>query len=118
MIANTIPQVSEEDDSFTHSLGCVKVREFHSPYFKESELMYLVYRFDGRERVLQVLECESLAMCKMYALTHTTAKGHTDILDAETGEVLYVVKGMGKDCFPKVFDTRDGKNKLMTQLFC
>lgn len=40
MIANTIPQVSEEDDSFTHSLGCVKVREFHSPYFKESATMF------------------------------------------------------------------------------
>ena len=80
--------------------------------------MYLVYKFDGRNRVLQVLESESLAMCKMYALTNTTAKGHTDILDAETGEVLYVVKGMGKDCFPKVYDTRDGQNKPMTKVFC
>ena len=79
--------------------------------------MFDIVRFNGRGKVLQVLRCESLARCKMYALAHTTAKGHTDILDSETGEVLYTIKGMGKGCFPKVFDTRDGKNKLITQLF-
>lgn len=80
--------------------------------------MFEITRFNGRGKVLQVLECGSLAMSKMYALTNTTGKGQTYISDSETGEVLYVVQGMGKDCFPKVFDTKDGKNKLMTQLFC
>ena len=80
--------------------------------------MFEITRFNGRSKVLQVLECESLAVSKMYALTNTTGKGQTCISDSETGEVLYVVQGMGKDCFPKVFDTKDGKNKLVTQLFC
>ena len=80
--------------------------------------MFDITRFNGRGKVLQVLEFESLAMSKMYALTNTTGKGQTCISDSETGEVLYVVQGMGKDCFPKVFDTRDGKNKLVTKVFC
>lgn len=79
--------------------------------------MFDITRFNGRGKVLQVLECESLAMSKMYALTNTTGKGQTCISDSETGEVLYVVQGMGKDCFPKVFDTRDGKNKPVTKVF-
>lgn len=79
--------------------------------------MFDITRFNGRGKVLQVLECESLAMSKMYALTNTTGKGQTCISDSDTGEVLYVVQGMGKDCFPKVFDTRDGKNKPVTQVF-
>ena len=80
--------------------------------------MFDITRFNGRGKVLQVLETQSLAMAKMFALTNTTGKGQTIISDSETGELLYVVQGMGKDCFPKVYDTRDGKNELITQLFC
>ena len=80
--------------------------------------MFEITRFNGRGKVLQVLECESLAMSKMYALTNTTGKGQTFISDSETGEVLYVVQGMGKDCFPKVSDTQDGTNKLVAHRSC
>ena len=64
--------------------------------------MYEIYKFDGRGRVLQVLETMSLAVAKMFALTNTTAKGRIEVLDADTGEVLFIVQGTGANCFPKV----------------
>lgn len=78
--------------------------------------MFDITRFNGKGKVLQVLETQSLAMAKMFALTNTTGKGQTCISDSETGEVLYIVQGTGKDSFPKVFDTRDGQRKLVTRL--
>ena len=75
--------------------------------------MFNITRFNGRGKVLQVLETQSLAMAKLFALQNTTGKGETCITDSETGEVLFIVKGQGANCFPKVFDTRDGQNKLI-----
>ena len=71
--------------------------------------MYLICRRDGRGRNLQTLETKSLAMAKLYALQNTKGKGVTDILDAETGEVLYIVVGQGANMFPKVIDNADGR---------
>ena len=64
--------------------------------------MFDIVKFNGRGKVLQVLECESWAMSKLYCLQNTTGKGHTDIYDAYTGELLFSMQGMGKNNFPKV----------------
>lgn len=64
--------------------------------------MYTITRFNGKGRVLQVLDTKSLAVAKLFCLHNTTNKGETCISDSETGEVLYIVKGQGANMFPKV----------------
>ena len=64
--------------------------------------MYEIIVFNGKGRILRVLETESMPLAKLYAMQNTTAKGHTDIIDDETGEVLFTVEGQGRDMFPKV----------------
>lgn len=42
------------------TLGCVKVREFHSPYFKESELMFEeMTKFFGNDPDAHVFEADN-----------------------------------------------------------
>ena len=74
-------------------------------------MKYLIYQRDGRGKHLRTLETQSLALAKLFALQNTRGKGVTDILDAETGEVLYIVVGQGANMFPKVIDNADGRYK-------
>ena len=64
--------------------------------------MYKIRKFNGKGRLLAELECEVLAMCKLYALQNTTGKGKCDIVDMTTGEILFVTEGQGQNVFPKV----------------
>lgn len=64
--------------------------------------MYRITRYDGRGRVLQVLETQVLGLAKLFALQNTKGKGTTDIINSYTGEVLYIVQGRGANMFPKV----------------
>ena len=75
--------------------------------------MYTIIKFDGRDKVLQVLDTKSLAMAKLYALQNTTAKGRTVVTCPETGEVLYAVHGTGKNSFPKVYDFKDNPRLIV-----
>lgn len=65
-------------------------------------MMYTIVKLNGRGNVLQRLDTKSLAMAKLFCLQNTTNKGETCICDSETGEVYYIVKGQGANCFPKV----------------
>ena len=75
--------------------------------------MYLICRRDGRGKELATYETQVLAMAKLFALQNTKGKGVTDIIDAETGEVLYIVVGQGSNSFPKVVDNTDGRFKRL-----
>ena len=64
--------------------------------------MYDIVKFNGKGKVLQVLECESWPMSKLFCLQNTTGKGQTHIYDSITGELLFMTQGQGTNCFPKV----------------
>lgn len=64
--------------------------------------MYVIQKFDGRGKLLFELETEILSLAKLYALHNATGKRQIFITDAETGEVLYAIRGTGVNSFPEV----------------
>lgn len=65
--------------------------------------MFTILRYNGKYKLLSILEIKSLAMAKLYALQNTKGKGYTRVED-DDGSVVYEVEGQGNSCFPKVTD--------------
>lgn len=64
-------------------------------------MKYQVTIKDGRGKVKLVADSELLGLLKLYCLQNVKGKQRADIIDNETGEVLYCVEGQGRS-FPKV----------------
>lgn len=65
--------------------------------------MYEIKQYDYRGKVKIVLEGQSLALCKLWALQNTKGKSSTFVYN-ESGDPIYLVEGQGKDKFPEIHD--------------
>ena len=66
---------------------------------------YAIFRFSKKTgKVDTTLSCGAFALAKLYALQNTTATKNTIVIDAESGNVVFVVSGR-KDAFPKVCES-------------
>ena len=63
--------------------------------------MNMAVRRDGRGK-LTVMEGQSLAMLKLWAMNNTWGKANTFVCD-ETNKVVFLVQGRGRD-LPKITD--------------
>ena len=62
---------------------------------------YTLTIYDGRGHIKFRADSLMLGMLKMYCLTHLKGKQTADIIDSETGEVVYIAEARGNS-FPKV----------------
>lgn len=56
---------------------------------------------DGRGKVKLQADSELLGLLKLYCLHNVKGKQRAEVIDNETGEVLYIVEGRGRS-FPAV----------------